>query len=308
MAMAIAEYQTCDVVECSPRTVIPEQNLHECILLVEDSEESMLLVRYAIQEYGNGTYRLEWADGLTAALKRLEKGGVDLILLDLGLPESSGEASYATIREAAPDVAVLVLTGDTRQRTERAVITNGVQDYLVKDETSGSLLLDSIRSALYANKRWQAQKAAAYTLAQTFRGADEKCKALRALGLRLIKLNRAEPALVCGKAIRAIADNYSSLEGSQMRSRADLLLELEHLANAAIASGRKELASQYRPLIAPPGNCSQGRREEFEAAMRLAMQQMHVAAPVSELANSKEDAADLRKILRQILDGLPIES
>src|SRR5579863_3417690 len=132
--MAPVGQQTCQVVECAPRAATRPENLQECVLLVEDSEEAMLLVQYAMQEHGNGAYRLEWADGLTAGLQRLAKGGVDIVLLDLGLPESSGPASYAAIRSAAPDVAVLVLTGDVREQTETAVVASGVEDYLVKDE------------------------------------------------------------------------------------------------------------------------------------------------------------------------------
>jgi len=187
--MASVGHQICDVVECLPRASTPIGN-QECVLLIEDSEEAMLLVRYAVQEYGNGTYRLEWADGLTAGLQRLAKGGVDIVLLDLGLPESSGAASYASVRSAAPDLPVLVLTGDTREQTETVVTARGVEDYLVKDEISGSLLLEAIRAALYSNKRWQEQKAQASKLSKRLHWSVEKCEAVLALALRLMKLKR----------------------------------------------------------------------------------------------------------------------
>jgi DNA-binding NarL/FixJ family response regulator len=139
--------------ECLPLAPGPAARIQECVLLIEDSEEAMWLVRYALQEYGNGKYRLEWADSLSGGLDQLAKGGVDIVLLDLGLPDSSGPESYAWVREVSPKVPVVVLTGSTSMETEFAVTASGVEGYLVKDQVSGALLLQAIRAALYANKQ-----------------------------------------------------------------------------------------------------------------------------------------------------------
>lgn len=124
----------------------------ERILLIEDNEEATFLVEAAIEKYGNGRYKLEWAKCLTEGREQLLKGGVDLVLLDLGLPESSGALTYESIRAIAPEVPVLVLTGDGAQETESRVTADGGEDYLVKDQVSGPLLLRAIQSALYASK------------------------------------------------------------------------------------------------------------------------------------------------------------
>jgi DNA-binding NarL/FixJ family response regulator len=75
------------------------------------------------------------------------------VLLDLGLPDSSGPESYAWVREVCPKLPVVVLTGNNSEETEFAVTASGVEGYLVKDQVSGSLLLQAIRAALYANKQ-----------------------------------------------------------------------------------------------------------------------------------------------------------
>ena len=62
----------------------------KCVLLIEDSEDVMLMVQFALHEYGQGKYRLEWATHLSEGLDQIRKCGVDVVLLDLGLPESSG--------------------------------------------------------------------------------------------------------------------------------------------------------------------------------------------------------------------------
>ena len=96
---------------------------------------------------------MEWANCLSEGLARILKGGIDIVLLDLGLPDSSGSVSYAWLREAAPEVPVVVLTGDTREETELSVFSSGVDDYLVKDQVSGSLLVNVIREALGKEER-----------------------------------------------------------------------------------------------------------------------------------------------------------
>ena len=150
---AVALQLVDEDLESLPRAAGPAPKLQECVLLIEDNEEAMWLVRYALQEYGNGKYRLEWANSLSEGLDQLSKGGVDIVLLDLGLPDSSGPESYAWVREVSPKVPVVVLTGNTSVETEFAVTASGVEGYLVKDQVSGSLLLQAIRAALYANKQ-----------------------------------------------------------------------------------------------------------------------------------------------------------
>jgi DNA-binding response OmpR family regulator len=120
----------------------------KCVLLIEDSEEAMLLVRFALDEWGGGLFRLEWANNLGAGLDRLSAAGIDLVLLDLGLPDSSGPESYAWVRELAPTVPVVVLTGDSRRETEFAVTTKGADGFLVKSQISSWYLLEVIRAAL----------------------------------------------------------------------------------------------------------------------------------------------------------------
>ena len=123
------------------------------VLLIEDSEEAAFLVRQALQDFGNGKYILEWVRTLSDGLARLAEGKTDIVLLDLGLPETSGPTSYTRLRKIAPEVPVVVLSGDTTEETQVSVIIGGVQDYLVKEQVTGPLLMEAVRSALFANRR-----------------------------------------------------------------------------------------------------------------------------------------------------------
>jgi DNA-binding response OmpR family regulator len=123
------------------------------VLLIEDDEDAMLLVQTALQKHGQGNYLLEWANSLNGGLSKLAKGGVDIIVLDLGLPDSSGPSGFARIREAAPGIPVLVLTGNACIEMEFAVLAGGVDDYLEKSQTQGSALLKVIAAVLEEKKR-----------------------------------------------------------------------------------------------------------------------------------------------------------
>jgi DNA-binding response OmpR family regulator len=125
----------------------------ECVLLIEDNEEAMLLVRYSLQAYGDARFRLKWVESLREGLDQLSKGGVDLVVLDLGLPDTSGNSSLAWVREMAPEVPVLVLTGDTRDETEFAAAALGVDDYLVKDQVSGAQLVKAVHTMIDRRKK-----------------------------------------------------------------------------------------------------------------------------------------------------------
>jgi len=303
--MSTVGLEICDVVDCESRKSDPVDNPQECVLLVEDDEEAMLLVRYALQEYGNGTYRLEWADGLTTSLHRLANGGVDLVILDLGLPESSGPASYEVLRKAAPDLPILVLTGDTRESTELKVAAHGVEDFLVKDEVSGGLLVEAIRAALYSNRRWQEQRNVAYKTQPRFLWAQEQCQALSGLAMRMLKLQRIESVIACTKAIAAIACDHNEAGHAGVAGRADLFMFLERLARVADAQGLKESARRFRAMIVAPAHADQAGRAEFEAALRGRNQELDWDAALREAEAALPESTNLEQVLQQILETAP---
>jgi DNA-binding response OmpR family regulator len=146
---------------CLPQNAAAGSKVQECVLVIEDSEEAMWLVQDALQQYGNGKYCIEWAKDLSEGLLFLSKNNAAIVLLDLGLPDSTGPSSFASVRKIAPDVPILVLTGDSRPETEAEVTACGTQDYLIKDEVSGPLLVQAITAALYQAKRTHETKEAA---------------------------------------------------------------------------------------------------------------------------------------------------
>jgi len=122
------------------------ERLH--VLIVEDNPADADLVRNALPETGPIRFHSESVPRLSEALARLATGGIDLIMTDLGLPDSQGLATFRKLRQAAPDLAIIVLTVSDDQEMAVAAVREGAQDFLVKGQVSGNLLVRAVRYAL----------------------------------------------------------------------------------------------------------------------------------------------------------------
>ncbi|MGH9299651.1 MAG: PP2C family protein-serine/threonine phosphatase, partial [Acidimicrobiales bacterium] len=121
------------------------------LLLIEDDREDALLVQALLEDAGEG-HHLVWAPSLEEALPNLA-AGPDCVLLDLGLPDAEGADALGSVIVAAPDAAVVVLTGLADESLGLEAISKGAQDYLVKGGSDGRMLARSIR---YATERKRA--------------------------------------------------------------------------------------------------------------------------------------------------------
>jgi PAS domain S-box-containing protein len=118
------------------------------VLLVEDHPGDAQLIGDLLRQSPGGEFRLECADRLGAALARLAQGGIDIVLLDLGLPDSEGPATFARVRQTVPNVPVIILTGLGDESLATRLVGEGAQDYLDKGEVGESLLRRAIRYAI----------------------------------------------------------------------------------------------------------------------------------------------------------------
>jgi serine phosphatase RsbU (regulator of sigma subunit) len=115
------------------------------VLLVEDDDGDAVLVTALLDEVGApvDVTRARTAREAVALLP-----GFDCVLLDLGLPDASGLDGLRRILERAGQAAVLVLTGHDDEERGIQALAVGAQDYLVKGQVDGSLLLRGIRYAI----------------------------------------------------------------------------------------------------------------------------------------------------------------
>jgi two-component system, sensor histidine kinase len=119
------------------------------VLLVEDNPGDARLIRETLGEVMDGKVQVECAACLADALTRLETGLVDdIILLDLSLPDSRGLETFRSMHAKVPHAAVIVLTGTDDQALAMKAIEEGAQDYLVKGQMDGPLLVRAMRYAI----------------------------------------------------------------------------------------------------------------------------------------------------------------
>lgn len=117
------------------------------VLLVEDDAGDARLIAELLGR-SPGEFRLEHVDRLALGLERLGREGVDVVLLDLGLPDSHGSATLTAIRSAASVVPVIILTALGDEALATHMVRAGAQDYLAKAEVDGHLLRRAIRYAV----------------------------------------------------------------------------------------------------------------------------------------------------------------
>lgn len=126
------------------------------ILMVEDSEMDALLLEETLSRDGLNTFEFTFSERLKTGLEILHQQKFDLILLDLGLPDSQGLESFEKVHNKFPDIPVVVLSGLTDEKLALEAVQAGAQDYLVKGPTSWEIAPRAIR---YAIERQQSQAA-----------------------------------------------------------------------------------------------------------------------------------------------------
>ncbi|MCF3933021.1 response regulator [Acuticoccus sp. M5D2P5] len=118
------------------------------LLLIEDNEADAELVSAYLSESMREQYEVHHVVSLKGALEALQSLAVDVILLDLRLPDSVASESVGKIRGEIGDVPILVLTGMSDEELALDCINAGAQDYLFKNELHPNALRRAIGYAI----------------------------------------------------------------------------------------------------------------------------------------------------------------
>jgi signal transduction histidine kinase len=122
----------------------------KAVLLIEDNPGDARLTREMFNERDTYDSELMHVACMSEAEKHLLEHPVDLILLDLGLPDAQGLEAVRRARKAAPTVPLVVLTGMDDESLATQALQEGAQDYLVKGQITTCGLMRALR---YANER-----------------------------------------------------------------------------------------------------------------------------------------------------------
>jgi diguanylate cyclase (GGDEF)-like protein len=118
------------------------------VLLIEDDPYDAELTMSVLGEIRSFRCMAERAETLSGGLERLSRGGIDLVLLDLGLPDSLGLATFELAYVQYPDIPIIILSGLADEEMAIKTVQEGAQDYLVKGNFDGNLLARAIRYAI----------------------------------------------------------------------------------------------------------------------------------------------------------------
>jgi PAS domain S-box-containing protein len=118
------------------------------VLLIEDDPHDAGLIRNLLEERRPLGFALECADRLADGLDRLGRGGIDVALLDLGLPDSDGIDTFRAARAHAPKLPIVILAGPDEEPVAAAAVGEGAQDYLLKGPAAAGLLARTLYNAV----------------------------------------------------------------------------------------------------------------------------------------------------------------
>ena len=118
------------------------------VLLVEDNAGDVRLLREMFGKEKPDSFELTHLLRMSEAEIRLAQGGVDIVLLDMGLPDGHGLDTVRRAHAAAPDIPMIVLTGLDDEALAAEAMKEGAQDYLIKGQIENRALPRALRHAI----------------------------------------------------------------------------------------------------------------------------------------------------------------
>lgn len=118
------------------------------ILMVEDDADLAAALEIAFDEVESANFAIQRATTLNDAIIILGSTEVDVILLDLNLPDSRGLETFLKIQRIAPELPVIILSGMSDEALAVQSVRAGAQDYAVKGSMSVPVLVRAVRYAL----------------------------------------------------------------------------------------------------------------------------------------------------------------
>jgi PAS domain S-box-containing protein len=126
-------------------------NFHKIkVLLVEDNEVDAKLVQRMLRHVQNQIFEVTTISRLETAIADVRKYRYDVVLLDLGLPDSKGISTFTTMHEKFPDIPIVIFTILGDEKAGISAVSIGAQDYLVKGTSDSRIMAKAI---LYAIER-----------------------------------------------------------------------------------------------------------------------------------------------------------
>jgi diguanylate cyclase (GGDEF)-like protein len=118
------------------------------VLLVEDDEPLASGLQETLASATGSRFRVTHVTRLADAVASIDERRFDVVLLDLNLPDARGAVAPRALQKVAGDVPIVILTGVDDDQLAEENAKAGVQDYLLKSEINGDILIRSLRYAM----------------------------------------------------------------------------------------------------------------------------------------------------------------
>ena len=155
------------------------------VLLVEDNLGDAFLIEEKLKLSNNMWFQLLHVERLSEAIASLSAEKIDVILLDLSLPDSQGLETFLTLQEQASSLPIVVLTGMNDEDLAIQAVRQGAQDYLVKNTAIAELLVHAIRYAIERKRTQEELKKRSLQLEAANRELQKRTEQLEALNREL---------------------------------------------------------------------------------------------------------------------------
>ena len=159
------------------------------VLLIEDDPGDADYLHELLADVPPPGFALVVAECLATGLARLAAGGVDVVLLDLSLPDSQGLATFTTLHTQAPDMPVVILTGLDDEALATHAVQAGAQDYLPKGRLDSLVLVRALRYAIERKRAAQALRRSEERFAKAFQASPDAIAITQMADGRFVDVN-----------------------------------------------------------------------------------------------------------------------
>jgi diguanylate cyclase (GGDEF)-like protein/PAS domain S-box-containing protein len=240
----------------------------QTVLLVEDNPGDARLLREIFNEPTSPASTLIHVESMSEAEKHLAEHEVDVVLLDLALPDAQGLGALRRARTAAPRVPVVVLTGMDDEALAAQALQEGAQDYLVKGRIVGGSEVETrglFRALRYAVER--------HVMEEALFEAKERAE---------VTLNCIGDGVACTDLagnitfLNLVAETMTGwpLREAAGRPMAEVLQILDAASGEPIPNPMDMAIRQDQPIHLP-SNCILVRRDGFETPVEDTVAPIH---------------------------------
>lgn len=280
------------------------ENVPVKILLIEDHPDEAHLIQVLLRKQNDPPFQLQWAENLSAGLARIRQESFDIILLDLCLPDAKDLEALFAVRSEVRETPIVILSASDDEKLALKAVNEGAQDYLVKSEVTGKVLLRVLHYAISRKRVEDSLSQSQECLDRVIAGAPIVLFAVDRNGIFTMSEGKGLNALglkageVVGKSVFELYGHYPHVVQHIRRALAG-----EAFTALADLSGVM-FETWYSPIMSTDGKVTgaMGVATDITDRVRTEAEYQKMQERFSEIYSSSKDA-----IVFATLDGMVLD-